>query len=233
MIPFFIFNGKNSKDMGIIVNKMPAITRPEMKVEEIVVPGRSGSLYIKENEKYDTYEPFTYQIECTLIDNANTRNIFEWLKGEGKLILSRETDKFYNVLIKSKIDLEQVYQVCNEFSIEFQVQPFAYSVCEKEQKLLSSTEITILDSTYYIKPYIKVIGNGDISLSINDKTMVLKNIEDYIELDCELEEAFKGNINCNNKVYSEDFLYLEPEKNLIDWLGDVSSVELKYREVFL
>lgn len=233
MIPFFIFNGKNSRDMGIIVNKMPAITRPEMKVEEIIVPGRSGSLYIKENKKFDTYKPFPYQLECTLIDNINAREVFAWLKGEGKLILSKEVDKFYNVLIKSKIDLEQVYKVCNEFSIEFQVQPFAYSVDEKELVLSSGTDLTILSSTYYIKPYIKIVGNGDISLSINDKTMIFKNIDAYIELDCELEEAFKGNINCNDKVYSDDFLYLEPGNNSINWLGNVSSVELKYREVFL
>lgn len=233
MIPFFIFNNINSKDMDIVVTKMPPITKPEMKLEEIIIPGRNGSLYVKDNKKFDTYNPFIYQIECSLKENTNARKIFEWLNGEGKLILSKEPDKFYNVLIKSKIDLEQIYKVFNKFSIEFQVQPLAYSINEKRIKLSETTEMTILDSTYYIKPYIKILGNGNISLTINNETMNFKNIDEYIEVDCELEEAFKGNVDCNDKVYSEDFLYLKPGKNIISWLGNVSCVELKYREVFL
>ena len=35
MIPFFIFNGINSKDRGIIVNSLPSISKPEKRYEEI------------------------------------------------------------------------------------------------------------------------------------------------------------------------------------------------------
>ena len=84
-----------------------------------------------------------------------------------------------------------------------------------------------------IKPYIKVNGSGIITLTLNNKSIVLKDIQEYIELDCELEEAYKNNLNCNSKVECEDFPVLIPGINNISWTGNVSNIQMMYREAFL
>lgn len=229
MIPFFIFNNISSKDRGIIVNKLPPISKSERNFEEIEIPGRNGKLYIDNK----SYKPFQYELTCTLMPGANIRTISQWLDGVGKLIISTELDKFYNVIIKNQINFEQIYRVCNEFVVKFEVQPIAYSVQEKELILAKATELTIKESTYEIKPYIRVNGSGNITLVINNKSIVLKNVETFVELDCELEEAYKQNTNCNDKIECEEFPILVPGINNISWIGNVSSIQIKYREAFL
>lgn len=229
MIPFFIFNNTNSKDMGIIVNKLPPISKAERNYEEIEIPGRNGTLYIDK----ESYKSFSYSITCTLMPNSDIRNIAKWLNGSGKLTISIETDKYYDVIIKNQIDFEQVYRVCNEFVVNFEVQPIAHSIKEKEINISNQTAITITESTYDIYPYIKVAGSGNITLMINNKSVILKNIIDYIELDCGLEEAYKNSLNCNNLIECEDFPKLSSGENNISWIGNVSNIQIKYREAFL
>lgn len=228
-MPFFIFNNINSQDRGIIVNKLPPISKPEKSFEEIDVPGRNGTLYI-DNE---CYKSFTYEITCTLMPDSNIRDIAKWLNGTGKLIISTETDKFYNVIIKNQIDFEQTYRVCNEFVVIFDVEPIAHSIKEKELTFTKETQFIIKESTYKIKPYLRVNGSGIITLTVNNKSIVLKDIQEYIELDCELEEAYKNNLNCNSKVECEDFPVLIPGTNNISWTGNVSNIQILYREAFL
>lgn len=229
MIPFFVFNGVSSKDMGIIVNKLPPISKAEKNYEELEIPGRNGKLFIDKK----CYKPFKYEITCTLMPNSNIRDISAWLDSSGKLIISTELDKFYEVIIKNQIDFAQAYKVFNEFVIIFEVQPIAFSVEDKKIIVTKQTDITILRATYDMKPYIKVNGNGNVTLTINNKSAILKEIKDYIELDCELEEAYKNNKNCNSSIECEDFPKLIPGKNSINWIGNVSSIEIKYKEAFL
>ncbi len=229
MIPFFIFNDINSKDLGIVVNELPPISKAQRNYEEKEIPGRNGKLYIDNK----SYKPFQYKIKCTLIKEDSIRNMSKWLNGSGTLVISTEPDKFYNVIIKNKIDFAQVYHVCKEFTINFEVQPIAYGLEEKSINISEETELTITESTHDIKPYLKITGSGDVTLTINNKNVILYNIEDYIELDCEMEEAFKDTMNCNDKIYCDEFPELHPGENYINWIGNVSNLQIKYREAFV
>lgn len=229
MYPFFIFNNISSRDKGIFVNRLPPIAKPEKNYEEIEIPGRNGKLYIDNGN----FNNFTYEITCTLMPGTNIRSISNWLNGEGKLILSTELDKYYNVIVKNQIDFEQIYKVCNEFVVVFDVYPISYGTIEKEININEMSTITITESTYKIKPYIKIEGSGNITLTINNKSVILNDIQEYIELDCELEEAFKDNINCNNKIYCLDFPELQVGKNVIEFLGNITNIYIKYREAYI
>ncbi|MCI8396826.1 MAG: hypothetical protein HFJ52_04040 [Clostridia bacterium] len=229
MIPFFIFNNINSKDMKVVVNKLPPVSKAERSYEEIEIPGRNGKTYI-DNQSYKTFE---YSITCTLMPGANIRKISKWLNGSGKLIICTETDKYYDVIIKNQIDFEQIYRVCNEFIVNFEVQPIAHSVREKEIDIFEPTTIIITESTYDIYPLIKIEGSGNITLTINNKSVILKNVNEYIELNCELEEAYKYFSSCNNQVECEEFPKLVSGENHVNWTGNVSSIQIKYEEAFI
>ena len=151
----------------------------------------------------------------------------------GKLTISTEQDKYYDVIIKNQIDFEQVYRVCNEFAVKFEVQPIKHSIKEKEINISEDTQIIITESTYNVKPYIKVTGSGNIKLTINNKSVILNNVVDYIELDCELEEAYKNSVDCNRQVLCDDFPELTQGENNIIIEGNVSNIQIKYKEAFL
>ena len=57
-LPYFIFNGINSKDLGIVIKEMPPITKSEKNIESISVTGRNGNLHIDNG----TYNSKKYKI---------------------------------------------------------------------------------------------------------------------------------------------------------------------------
>ena len=48
MLPYFIFNGIDSRINKVVVNEYPSQTKPKAKVKELVVPGRGGALNISD-----------------------------------------------------------------------------------------------------------------------------------------------------------------------------------------
>ena len=63
MKPYFIFKGKNSREMGISLLKLPPRIKPERRGELITVPGRDGFLF----ESEDAFNGKTLEIECTFL----------------------------------------------------------------------------------------------------------------------------------------------------------------------
>ena len=50
MKKYFIFNGKDSRDFEVYIEEYPPIVRPKERIETITVPGRSGTLHMREAE---------------------------------------------------------------------------------------------------------------------------------------------------------------------------------------
>lgn len=227
---YFIFNGICSNDKGIIVTKMPPIPKPKKKINSISIPGKNGVLYQDE----DAYEPIVIQIQCALIDeDVNLKDIRNWLNGEGELVLSNNPTCFYNANIINQIDYTNIANRIHEFPLEIELYPICYSIEEKEFNINQKCEITITESTYPIKPYIKIFGNGNVTLTINNNSIIIKNINEYIELNCEDEEAYKGSENMNGNINCEEFPIFVLGKNSIEFIGDVTKIQFIYREAYI
>lgn len=229
---YFIWKDENSLDRDIIITKMPTIPKFARKIEKIDVSGRNGTLYYEEEK--DVYESASMQIECALLDWEKIKNIRAWLDGESKLILSSMPDKFYTANIVNKFDYTTIANQIGTFPVQFDVQPIAHSTVEKEITIEEATSLELTDSTYLVEPYLKVYGSGDITLYINNSSIVLNDVDEYIELDSETEEAYKDSESCNSNVECVDFPIFYPEQeNTISWIGDVEKILIKYREAFI
>ena len=226
---YFIFNGENSKDKGIIITKMPPISKPAKRVEKIIIPGKNGVLHQDEG----TYETVLIQIQCAVVEKCNIKEIVSWLNGTGELILSNDPDIFYNAHIINQIDYTSIVNLIHEFPLELELQPFSHSI-EKYKKVYSTGNdhiFNIPDATATMLPYIKVVGSGQINLTINNETMIL-NVNEYIELDCELLIAHK-NFESADTAVSGNFFKLLPGLNEINILGNYTKLEIIYRKAYL
>ena len=226
---YFIFNGENSKDKGIIITKMPPISKPAKRVEKIIIPGKNGALHQDEG----TYETVLIQIQCAVVEKCNIKEIVSWLNGTGELILSNDPDIFYNAHIINQIDYTSIVNLIHEFPLELELQPFSHSI-EKYKKIYTKGNdhiFNIPDATATMLPYIKVVGSGQINLTINNETMIL-NVNEYIELDCELLIAHKNYESADNAV-SGNFFKLLPGLNEINILGNYTELEIVYRKAYL
>ena len=214
--------------MGVILKELPPITRPKKRIEILQIPGRNGTLHIDEN----CYEPITISLECTLKKNIDPRNITNWLTNTGTVTFSDELDKYYNATIINSIPLERVFRIYREFIVQLELQPIAYSIQEYTYNCTDTSVNKLkIDSTAEMFPYIKVTGTGQVQVNINNKICTLIIDEQYIELDCELQNAFKGTKNKNNKMNGE-FPTLLPGDNTIQITGN-ATMQIKYRKAYI
>lgn len=225
---YFIYNGISSKDMGVILKKLPPITKPKKRIEIVQVPGRNGTLHIDEN----CYEPINISLECTLKKNINVRDITKWLIEFGTITFSDELDKYYNATITNSIPLERVFRLYREFIIQLELQPIAQSTQEYVYNCNNTNENTLkIDSSAEMYPYIKLTGTGEVKLTINNKICTVTIDDEYIELDSELQNAYKGVKNKNDKMNGE-FPILIPGNNKIKITGN-ATMQIKYRKAYI
>lgn len=244
MKPSITFKNINSKDMGISILKLPPRIKPEQRGEKITIPGRNGFLF----ESDDGYNGKTLEIECTFLppENYSENQIKElimqiplWLDGMGKLICSDYPELYYDATIINSISIERMMKLYRRFTLEIEVQPFSKSIQEYTITKNTITEETININSYYNSyPEIIVTGTGTISITINNKTMILNDVSNPITLDCELMNATENNglTNVNNKVNGE-YPFLKPGNNTISIvLGEnssLTSLEIKYRGTWI
>ena len=75
-------------------------------------------------------------------------------------------------------------------------------------------------------PYIRIYGSGNITLTINNDSFYFEDIEDYIEVDSESMNAYKGISPLNNKMKTANFPEFIPGDNAIAWTGSVNKIEI-------
>lgn len=221
----FNFLGKDSYlDYGILVEKRPPIPKPQRNVDYIEVPGRSGSLKVDD----ETYNDVLIPIKCGFLNEdvvSKADEVKTWLDGgEGRLILSNQTDKYYMAHVSDQFDISQEWRVFGQFLVNFRCKPFKYSVINDAVTMLAPGNITN-PGTVKSEPIIVLTGTGNITLTINGVSIQLNNVNGYITIDSVLKDAYKETLLQNNLMLG-DFPVLVPGDNEISWTGNVTSVQI-------
>lgn len=222
--PYFIYNGIDSRMMGVIVTAMPPTVRAAQRVESVKVPGRSGSLH----ETDGAYDNYTKTMECAIKKREKIDDIAAWLTGSGEIIFSSEPDKVYRVTISNTISIAQMMRTFQKFQVSFDTYPFKYSVNRFDEALeLEKPAVILGKGTVYSQPVITVYGSGAVALTINGADYPLGNVDDYVTINSEIEECYKGDLNRNNIFSADEFPRLEPGDNTISWTGNVEKIEIQ------
>lgn len=221
---YFIFKDINSLDIGVEIVTFPPIIKPEKDTEIIEIPGRNGHLTI-DNESYKSYN---ISIECLINpfakNTASINDICSWLNGKGDLILSQESDKVYKANIIGQIAISDVINVFPTFMVTFEVQPLKKSVNTEiiEITEFSKNSVIVNIGNVPSNPIITIYGNGDVTLTVNDTPFLIRNIEEYIVINSELQEVYKDGINENFKYNNFEFPIFQVGKNDIKFNGEVT-----------
>ena len=87
------------------------------------------------------------------------------------------------------------------------------------------------------KPYIKINGSGDgrliIQNSAGNKIWSFSSIDEYLVIDSEEMNCYKGTVLENSKVSGDGFPEFVEGLNTISFDGDIESIEIKPRWVSL
>lgn len=217
----FVWKGSHSTDYGIVPESLPQKSTAEARVEKQVLPGRDGFLTVKDNSFEGQIKP----VEFHMMDAAEVDSVKLWLTGTDRVIFSNQPDRYYKASIISKVDLAEIIPILHKGLVQFDCQPFGY-LLKGEELITITTPITLYNSgTYESEPYIKIYGTGDIIFRVNDQVLQIGGIADYVEIDTELDEIYKGAESFENASFGDTPL-LQVGKNEITWTGAITKIEI-------
>lgn len=157
---YIILNGKKSTLIkGLLIQSLPAITKPLMRTNTFSVDGRDGDFVTKLG-----YSAYDKTMSIGLFGDFDIDEVIEYFDSEGTVIFSNEPDKFYNYQILKQIDFERL-ATFRTAQIVLHVQPFKYSAVD--DSFTASNEILslITNTTLSSHGVDLLISNNQILLS--------------------------------------------------------------------
>lgn len=229
-LPFLMFKEHSSLEYGLLITEKGSYKGAQRDITYTSVPGRSGDL-MTDNGRYKNVKiPYKLALLNTTAWDFDelARLIRGWLLAEqGYFPLWDSYDgKYYRLAsYTNEVDIEQELRSVGKLSLSFNCKPFKYSF-EGQRTVEMTAAGTLYNAEQYeSKPYIKVVGSGTITLAINSSSVTLSSVDEYIELDSEMLNAYKGTAAANNQM-SGDFPVFAPGDNTISWVGNVTRLEI-------
>ncbi len=226
-----IFNGASSQDYGIQVEHPPEYQAPAKDYEIIHIPGRNGDLVV-DNGSYQNVNR-SYQIAIgderkDFTDMANM--VAEWLhsaSGYARLEDSYEPEYYRMAVFQQEISIENILQHAGRVTVDFNCKPQRFLKSGEAPIRLTKNTVLRNPTGFRSLPCITVYGSGRGVLSANGHTATIQNINGFIVLDSDIQDAYKGGANRNaDVVLSNGFPELAPGENNIAWTGGITYVEV-------
>lgn len=225
----FSYNGKRSyDDMGLIITETPAFSSPERDITFTSVSGRNGDI-VTDNKRFKNIDA-SYKVAAAsdvFSPEQTARKIKRWLQGEaGYFVLTDTYDPNYfrYACFSGKIDIENKLLLLGKATLKFNCKPFRYRIDGQREIRMTETGRVYNPEDWESTPYIKIVGSGDITLSINNASFAFRGIDEYIEVDSEMQMAYKGTELQNDKTTFTTPPTLAPGQNNISFAGEVNEI---------
>lgn len=224
---YLVLNGKNSRYIqGLLIQELPPISKPMMRTKVEEIDGRDGDIITELG-----FKAYDKVCKIALTRNYDVDDVSDYFNSEGEVTFSNEPTLFYKYKITAKIDYERLIRF-KTANVTFHVQPFKYSRIETPLTFepdLEQTQIKVINQgNYKSQPTISIYGTGQIVLALNGTNLLTINLgsdEEYITIDTENLEAYKGTV-LKNRLVSGDYdkFSLIKGENIISWSGNVSKI---------
>lgn len=234
---YFTYNGRSSADFGLHIEKKDVFSAPSYDAEFISIPGRSGDI-INPNRRFSnikvTYTVFLMRKNTAALASV-LRDIKGWLYSEldryHELTDSYDAEYFRYGVISGSLDIEEQLNKIGCFTVTFNCKPYKYSFAGKQMVSVDSTSISVTNPTAFEgRPYIKLYGSEAVTLNISSgsstTSWTISAINEYIEIDSELMNCYKGIVLKNDTVMGDGFPMLKPGTNTISCVGAVTRIEV-------
>lgn len=239
-----IFNGINSRDLGVEVETFPAYEYPEKEYQVYHVLGRNGDIIIDT----DTYKnvPRTYRINAATFDRVEyyklSNSIVSWLtsaSGYARLEDSYEPEYYRLAYYKDSGSISNIFNEAGQATIKFICKPQRYLKSGDVPVEFTQASAIQNRTNFKSRPLIKVTKtyNSDTgTVTIGSYSFnVLAGSATTLYVDSELQDAYttdpteptnqNGYISLNNG----DFPMLVPGLNNISFTGDLTKVTITPR----
>lgn len=243
MIHWIQYSGKDSREFNAYITKKSAYNKPEKDISFISVPGRSGDI-ILDNGRYKNIK-IQYGIKFFGKDITGRNNfdfaatyhrVADWLQTNSNYYIltdSYEPEYYRKACVSSSIALNQPHYQIGSFDVTFNCKPHKYRQDGEHIITLTASENTLTNcENAEALPLIRVYPTttGGVSVfSVNGVSCTILSMPEYIDIDCEMMNAYYGTTNCNNKLSGLNFPVLVSGANSINLINNILKIELKPR----
>lgn len=230
MRSYIFYNNQNSNDLDLIIEKTPDIPTCNIEYETIEIDG--GETLTKVKGFKDIALKFEFAYFATPEEYLmKKQRIDTWLLNSVGKYLTYSLDEFTSYKVKqvSISDTTTTSRIMRHFSVTFTCTGLKYMASGLKPIEVISSGITLNNfGSYEAKPLVKIYGTGNISVSIGNKNFIINNVVDYVNVDSEIKECYKDDIN-KGKDMTGDWPVFSIGKNTITWTGNVTKLEITPR----
>lgn len=230
MMHYLIFDGKPSADYSLYIMGPPTYDSPARDMEAISIPGRNGTLLV-DNGRFENIEvSYTAVLKKQFYENVIEIN--KWLggvTGYARLEDSYNLDFYRMGRLSGGISWDTYLLVKQgKASLTFDCKPQKFYKNGEFSIAVSSGAVLINPSVFAALPLIRVYGTGGI-LYVGNYQVKISSINEYVDIDCDLQDCYKETMNCNKNVYIPEFPKLGAGRTGIAFEGNISKVEVTPR----
>ena len=230
MMNYLTFGKINTKNFNAFVSGESTFVTAERDIEVIPIPGRNGTLSVDNGRFHNV----SIVYPCFIVDSFRAnydalRAAFLSESGYNKLIDTYDPDHYRRARYTAAIDPEMTQlNRHGKFDLAFDCDPRRFLVSGDKVVTFSANGNIKNPTLYNALPFIRAYGTGYFEISGVRVTITSANI--YTDIDCELQEAYKGSTNCNGNITLDngEFPKLIPGINQVTISG-ISRIELTSR----
>lgn len=231
MRQFLTYAGRSTKEFGIFISGEGTFSSPERNTSSQEVPGRNGALLFD----MGNYKNISVKYPSFIINGLPTR-ISDFLNFAGAQIGYQRLEDTYHPyefrMAKFKtnpsIDTAGYMNRSGKFTLEFDCKPQRFLKSGEEITTLEADGVILNRTLQNAKPLLRVYGTAG-AIEIGAETIEISTIDDYVDIDCEIMDAYKGAVNCNGNVSFTDNIVLSPGDNNISLSGGITKIEITPR----
>lgn len=226
-ISWISFKNQSSVLFGVM-KQVPFIPTAERVVDTVEIP-YSTPLTIKKGYKRIITPMFTLGIKD--MSDKHIYNIYDWLRGEGRLTTSREPDVYFNAECHSALTVRRLSERLGEIDFTFTCDSFRYAVDNEYEALEltgDSQKYTTVNNhgnmTAY--PEYEIECNAACTIWVNGSRYINLPDSGIYKINTEYLTVYKNDILIRVDPAMQQ-LVLEPGESDIITTNSVSSMKIK------
>ncbi len=190
---YFYYGGVSSADFNTYILRAPQFDSPKRDTEQIRVPGKNGTLTL-DNERFENKE---HKIEVYTEGDiqANMESLRAWLTESSAYMELKDTynpDIYYMARFTDEIKEDKSDHNGVTYTLRFDRMPQRFLESGRIPITVTENRIIRNKTRFEAKPLIRAYGTG--SFTISDVTISITSADDYTDIDCGLEEAYKDTL---------------------------------------
>lgn len=230
MSNYFTLAGVASTVYNTYIATSNMFDAPERSVETVRVPGRNGALTLDNGR----YENFAGSVTA-YIPNGLTSHIDDlrsWLlsvPGYRRYEEALRPDEYRMARYVGPFKVDNSDRVGAAFTLSFDCKPQRFLKTGETAVTLTEDGSITNPTLFEARPLIRVYGTG--TLGVRAETITISTNPGYIDIDCEMMDAYYGAVNCNGyiELSSGEFPVLAPGYNGIILGSGITQVDITPR----